>query len=121
VEPIRVSIATDFSLTPGPRYRIEGDFSGQEFRETILKEAMENAIIGNRKLVMNLDGTAGYGTSFLEEAFGGLIREDNLSFDLINKCLEIISEEEPFLIDDVKEYLQSANVEKLKTTPKDGK
>ncbi len=26
-------------------------------------------------LFVNLDGTAGYATSFLEEAFGGLVRE----------------------------------------------
>ena len=27
------------------------------------------------KIIINLDGTAGYATSFLEEAFGGLVRD----------------------------------------------
>ena len=33
---ILINICNDFTDTPGARYRSEGDFSGEEFRETIL-------------------------------------------------------------------------------------
>ena len=29
-----IRISSDFSETPGARYRSEGDFSGEEFRDT---------------------------------------------------------------------------------------
>ena len=33
---MKINICNDFSETPGARYRYEGDFSGEEFRETQL-------------------------------------------------------------------------------------
>lgn len=60
-----LKIAEVFSPTPGPRYRSEGDYSGQEFRETILEPAIKSALMKKEVLVVDLDGTAGYGTSFL--------------------------------------------------------
>ena len=71
---IIIKIATDFSRIPGARYPEEGDYSGQEFRQNVLHPALKKAIEMNVKLIVDLDGTAGLGTSFLEESFGGLIR-----------------------------------------------
>ena len=59
------------------------------------------------KLAVDLDGTLGYGTSFLEEAFGGLARLHD-SKSVLDR-IEIISQEEPYLKDDVIEYIQKAN------------
>jgi len=114
MEDLNLSIAGDFSWTPGPRYIEEGDYSGQEFREKILLGLVKEAIKNNYRLVVNLDGTAGYGTSFLEEAFGGLIRVDEVTYDAIKQHLFIISEEEPFLKEDIEEYLNDANNVKQK-------
>lgn len=41
---IQLSIANDFSKTPGVRYPEEGEFSGQQFREEILKPKVDEAI-----------------------------------------------------------------------------
>jgi len=101
-----ISVA-DFSVTPGPRLKVEGAFSGELFRETVLKPAFENAIQKGNKLTVNLDGTLGYGTSFLEEAFGGLAREKEVKSVLNN--LAIIATEEPYLVEDIKEYIAKAN------------
>ena len=76
---IIIKIATDFSRIPGARYPEEGDYSGQEFRQNVLHPALKKAIEMNVKLIVDLDGTAGLGTSFLEESFGGLIRRDQNS------------------------------------------
>ena len=102
-----ISVSEAFSITPGSRYRSEGPFSGEEFRETILKTKFKEAIEENKKMIVNLDGTLGYGTSFLEEAFGGLAR----SYDpqKVLEHVEIVSTEEPYLKDDVIEYIKKAN------------
>lgn len=67
-----ITIATDFTDTPGPRYRDEGPFSGEQFREEMLVPALR----AGDSLFLDLDETEGYGSSFLEEAFGGLVRID---------------------------------------------
>jgi hypothetical protein len=105
----KLTVCVDFSPTPGSRYSHEGDFSGQEFRENVLKPAVAKAIESSTKLLIDLDGTAGYATSFLEESFGGLIRVEGFTFESLIKVLEFKSEEEPYLIDDVMSYIQDAS------------
>lgn len=101
-------IAKDFSRTPGPRYETEGDFSGEVFRKTILLPQIQEAIATGHKLRIELDGTAGYGTSFLEEAFGGLIRVDGLPHDVIVAAIDIVSDEEKYLKEDILRYMEEA-------------
>lgn len=110
----RLKISTDFSDTPGPRYIAEGPFSGEKFREDILYPKLKEVIDKNEKLVVDLDGTQGYGTSFLEESFGGLIRNNSLPIAVINQHIEVISKEEPYLINDIEEYLNAAADESKK-------
>lgn len=69
-----ISVAQDFTATPGGRYRTDGEFSGEQFREEVLVPRFNQAVEGSSELVVDLDGVAGYATSFLEEAFGGLVR-----------------------------------------------
>ena len=64
---MKINIAVDFSRIPGARYPEEGDFSGQEFRQTILLPKLQEAIKKKEMLTINLDGTAGLGRSYLEE------------------------------------------------------
>jgi hypothetical protein len=109
-----LSISTDFSRTPGPRFIDEGDYSGEDFRNNKLVPILKKAIEEGKGLRVNLDGTAGYATSFLEESFGGLIRENGMSRDEIKKALLIISEEEEFLIENIYEYIDEAHDEKFK-------
>lgn len=97
----------DFSKTPGSRYREEGPYSGEEFREGVLEPKFEEALKSNHKIIVNLDGTIGYGTSWLEEVFGGLARK--YGREKVNKIIELISEEEPYLIEDIKGYINNAN------------
>ena len=105
---IKLNIARDFSRCPGARYKNEGDFSGEEFRENFLLPKLNNAITAHCKLIVDLDGSAGYSTSFLEEAFGGLIRHNNISYDVINDTIIIKSEEDPSYKDDIMFYLNKA-------------
>jgi len=104
-----ISVANDFSKTPGPRYIKEGDFSGELFRSKILEPEYLNAVKENKKLEVNLDGTVGYATSFLEEAFGGLARI--YSAEKVLAILTIISTEEEYYKDEVTQYINEANEE----------
>lgn len=97
-----IKIAKDFSITPGARHRTDGDFSGQEFFENILEVKYKEVDKNNGVLTINLDGTDGYATSFLDEAFGGLARKYGIS--VISKII-FISDEEPYLIEEIKSYM----------------
>lgn len=95
-----------FSITPGSRYIDEGPHSGQEFREKFLQPEFEKIINSDSKITIDLDGTIGFGTSWLEEVFGGLAR----TFDknLVMEKLEFISKEEDYLIEDIQHYILNA-------------
>jgi hypothetical protein len=112
MDNIKISIAKDFSKTPGPRHIIEGKFSGEKFRKEIMEALFQKAIDHGVKIEINLDGTAGYGTSFLEEVFGGLARIHNP--EIVKEKFIIISIEEEYLIKDIEEYIRDANEEKRK-------
>lgn len=103
-----LSIAKDFSRTPGSRYISEGPHSGEQFRADVLTPVVAKALAAKGELFVDLDGTAGYGTSFLEEAFGGLIRTNVISGPELLRILKLKSDQEPYLIDDVLEYINDA-------------
>lgn len=86
---------------PGPRYTKLGSASGEEFRAWI-----EQELSAQEGLFIDLDGTEGYGSSFLEESFGGLIRK-GYDVDVIRN-IKLKSDEEPELIDEIKEYIEDA-------------
>lgn len=75
---IMISIAENFSESPAARYRHEGPNSGERFREDYLIPALRKGVA----VKVNLDGVVGYGSSFLEESFGGLIRAGYALTDL---------------------------------------
>lgn len=100
-------IASDFSRTPGARYRSDGKFSGQEFYEDILKNSFRKALELNSKLKIILDGTHGYATSFLDEAFGRLA--EDFTKDSVKKNIILISDEEPYLVEEINEYIENSH------------
>jgi len=77
-----IDIAKDFSSVPAGRHLSDGDYSGEFFRESLLRPALKEF----EKVEVILDDTAGFGSSFLEEAFGGLVRE-GLSKDFLRSHL----------------------------------
>lgn len=75
-----ISIAEHFSKTPSGRYAAQHRNSGEAFRDQLLIPALRNGDV-----TVDLDGTMGYGSSFLEEAFGGLIRQGVPADDVRNR------------------------------------
>jgi len=99
-------IATQYTETPGPRYVKEGTYSGEDFRDSVLKNLLNQAKNENKRIMIDFDGGYGYPTSFLEEAFGGLVRDTKDK--KIANLFEFKSDEEPALIDEVKLYISEA-------------
>ena len=87
-----IDIATEFSIAPGPRFAKHGAHSGEEFRRDLLAPAIRAAIRAHETVSVKLDGAAGYGGSFLEEAFGGLVRLEGIKHDQLAASLEIVAD-----------------------------
>ena len=101
-----IKICSDFSETPGARYKKEGQFSGEEFRDKWLIPQLNKLKNSNETITIDFDGGYGYPTSFLEEAFGGLARI--VGADIVLKKFQFVSNDEPDLVEEVKGYIKSA-------------
>jgi hypothetical protein len=98
-----IDIAKEFTRFPAGRYRKNGTTSGEEFRERFLEESLRRGEVVRVKL----DGTIGYGSSFLEEAFGGLVRSLDWDSAKILQQLELESSD-PALVAEIKQYVRDA-------------
>lgn len=83
----------EFSTRPGPRYFNQGKASGEEFYDDYLSRWFNDAMKQNKSLTVVLDGTDGYLTSFIDEAFGRLVYY--YGKDTVDKNLRIVSRLEP--------------------------
>ncbi|MCT4333720.1 STAS-like domain-containing protein [Paracoccus sp. YLB-12] len=71
---MNISIARDFSPYPHGRTSKDGEFSGERFRTEVLEPMLRRALDQHGVIQIDLDGVKALGSSFAEEAFGGLIR-----------------------------------------------
>ena len=83
-----INVLRDFSKYPGGRYPTDGDHSGQALREDLLEPALRRY----ETVVVELDGTLGYGSSVLEEGFGGLVRVSGFTAEHLHRALELRTE-----------------------------
>ena len=110
---IKIDVVKEFTEAPGGRYKTNGDFSGEEFREKILLPKLIQAEKENTKLVVDLDGGYGYALCFLDEAFGGLVKYHE-KIDILDNII-IISKDDEFLINYIKKCVSREIHKYLKT------
>jgi len=84
---ITISIARNFSKYPAGRYRTDGRASGQAFRDDHLVPALQDGGI----VSVVFDGIAGCGSSFLDEAFGGLVRNAGMDKAFLDAHLKLVA------------------------------
>jgi hypothetical protein len=105
---VLIDVGRDFSRYPGGRLNSKGPYSGERFRnQLLLKHLNEGAL-----LEIVLDGTSGFGSSFLDEAFGGLVR-NGFSASTLRKQIVFISEDQ-YLVDEIWTYVDDAEKKKPK-------
>lgn len=92
----KIVVADEFSKWPAGRYLSDSNASGERFRNELLipklKELMEynKANENKERLYVDFNGVKMAGGSWLEEAFGGAVRESNIRpYDLFH-LIEII-------------------------------
>jgi len=100
-----IEIVRDFSDEPIGRYLADSPYCGEVFRDNYLVPALSEY----DRVIIQLDGTEGYGSSFLEEAFGGLVRLRGFSREDLNERLQLVSDEDETLVTEIKEYIDTAN------------
>lgn len=97
-----ISLARDFTKFPAGRYKDDGPYSGELFREQYLIPALKS----DETIAIDLDGARGYGSSFLEEAFGGLVR---LGFpaERVLATISLVSKDSS-LIKEIQSYIKES-------------
>lgn len=104
---IVISIANDFSRTPAGRVPKDGPFNGQRFRQEHLDPAIKRAIESSSKVVVEFCDADSYSSSFLEEAFGGLVRSRKFNPEQIRTVLVLKTDDPVYAtyVADAKDYM----------------
>lgn len=97
-----VSVSS-FSKFPAGRLKSDGLHSGACFRDDVLAPLL----LENRSIIVNLDGTLGYGSSFLEEVFGGLVRVHKLDPLQLRKLLTLETSDQSLVVE-IWRYIAAA-------------
>lgn len=92
-------------MTPGARYYKDGPDSGEEFYDRILGVKFKESLAKQEILTIILDGTEGYATSFLDEAFTRLAKD--FGAKVVLKNIKIVSIEEPDWANEIESYISS--------------
>lgn len=112
--PVTINIAADYTPYLGGRYVEDGEGNGTTFRRDYLLPALK-ASPAQRTIIV-LDGAAGYPSSFLEEAFGGLVRVEGFSAKDVLNTFSFKAEQPGFkrFIQQIEEYIRTARPEKTR-------
>lgn len=86
MEEVKINIANDYNKKLGGRFNSLGPFSGEDFYMKLLEPKFILAKEKKLKLIIELDGTTGYGSSFLDQTFGELARK--YTVDEVKRIIE---------------------------------
>lgn len=101
-EILVIDVAKDFSPKPFGRYEVDSDRSAEAFRKKFLIPALN----AGAPFIVDLSGSNRYSSSFLEEAFGGLIREGFTPHQL--GLMSVKHDLLPSIVDEIKFYIERA-------------
>ena len=98
-----IDVARNFTPYPVGRTRSDGRHSGEAFRDDYLVPALKAGAV-----TVAMDGAKGYGSSFLEETFGGLVRRCGFEANQLGKRL-VIKTEDALLSAEIWGYVKEAD------------
>lgn len=88
-EAVELSIARDYSRFPSGRDHKDGPNNGTRFRDHFLLPRFQEARDKSIPLIVKLEGVLSFGSSFLEEAFGGLVRVHGIPARHLTETLRV--------------------------------
>lgn len=105
-----IHVANDFYPRPSGRYEKDGKYTGEAFRENFLMPALDSIqnYDKNSTLIVDFSDVTMAGSSFLEEAFGGLVRSRKYTKDFLKRVLVIKSPKRPIIGERIKLYITEA-------------
>lgn len=105
-----INIARDYSRYPGGRYPQDGAGNGTTFREDFLLPIVRRGETAD----IVLDGAAGYPSSFLDEAFAGLVRKHGFTPDQVLGAFRFVATQPGFgrFVPLIETFVRSATPEK---------
>ena len=98
---IRIKVSKDFSPFPDGAYY--SSFCGENFRKNHLFQPLSQGC----KVIVDLDGTNGYDSPWLKEAFGGLV-VSGFDKEYLSKMLTIVSKNDSSLETECWQYIFNA-------------
>jgi len=101
------SVAKDFSPFAGPRFTRQGPHSGEALRSKLVRFLERHP----GKVTVVLDGTKGMGSSFLDEAFGGLIRNEGWAKRDVEQRLRFQSRLDPSYLSTIIDSIERASAD----------
>jgi hypothetical protein len=104
---LKISVARQFSPDPGPRYARQGPNSGETFRRMLVRKLQEAETVE-----VDLDGTYGFGSSWLDEVFGGLIKYERMSTADVQRRVKVKSDADRSYLITVEEAIEMARPER---------
>lgn len=100
---IKYKFAEKYTEYPGGRFERLGPFSGEDFREKVLREIFETG----KKIEIDATGVVtSFSPSFLDEAFGTLAKE--YGYERFLDTVTMFSEDNPKLTDKMHYYVKRA-------------
>ncbi len=109
---VKLVIATELSPWAGGRFRSDGEYSGERFRDEFLIPKLNDKNIS--KVIVSLIGTIGLGSSFKEELFGGAVRS-GVDISVLREKLEIESKHPTDSVE-IWKYIEEAQDELVSST-----
>lgn len=100
---IKYNFATQYSKYPGGRFERLGPFSGEDFREKVLRDIF----VSGKSIEIDATGVVtSFSPSFLDEAFGALAKEFGLQKFVAT--VKLYSNDNPSLSEKMMYYVERA-------------
>lgn len=99
---VTINIGKEFSRYPVGRYLADGDSNGERFRSNFVVPSLQKGC----DVRIELDDALGYGSSFLEEAFGGLVRIGYPADELLKRLSFVTNDDS--LVEEIRSYILDA-------------
>lgn len=97
------NFSEEYSKYPGGRFERLGPFSGEDFRDKVLRTIFET----DKSIEIDATGVVtSFSPSFLDECFGSLAKEYGL--DIFNKRVKLFSSDNPALTEKMMHYVERA-------------